>query len=184
MTMNIYLVRHAHSIYSKEELTRPLSEKGLMEAENVSEILSSKDIDVVISSFYKRAIQTVEGIAKKQGLEIVIEEDFRERKLAAASVENFDETMEKLWEDFDFSLEGGESNNKAMERGITALNKVIKRYNGKNIVIGTHGNIMVLMMNYFDSKYNFEFWKELNMPDIYCLNFENEKLIEIKHIFK
>lgn len=55
---------------------------------------------------------------------------------------------------------------------------------GKNIVIGTHGNIMVLIMNYFDQRYDFNFWKELEMPDIYKLSFNNKELIGIQRIWK
>lgn len=42
---------------------------------------------------------------------------------------------------------------------------------------------MVLIMNYYDKKYNYDFWERLNMPDIYKLSFENEVLIDVKHIW-
>ncbi|MCC2441947.1 histidine phosphatase family protein, partial [Bacillus paranthracis] len=35
MLTNLYLVRHAHSTYTPEELKRPLSEKGLKDAYKV-----------------------------------------------------------------------------------------------------------------------------------------------------
>lgn len=60
--------------------------------------------------------------------------------------------------------------------------KYIKKYKDKNIVIGTHGNIMVLLMNYFDSKYDFRFWKTIRMPDIFKLNFHNEDLVSSERI--
>ena len=56
-------------------------------------------------------------------------------------------------------------------------------YKGKNIVIGTHGNIMALIMNYYDKKYDYLFWKRLNMPDIYELSFEDKELISINKIY-
>ena len=49
----IYFVRHAHSTYTKEERERPLSEKGQLDAENVTHLLKDRHIDVVISSPYK-----------------------------------------------------------------------------------------------------------------------------------
>ncbi|KIL51869.1 phosphoglycerate mutase [Jeotgalibacillus soli] len=54
---------------------------------------------------------------------------------------------------------------------------VLERYAGKNVVIGTHGNIQVLIMKCFDYRYDFPFWQGLTMPDIYKLIF-NEKEIE------
>jgi 2,3-bisphosphoglycerate-dependent phosphoglycerate mutase len=79
-------------------------------------------------------------------------------------------------------LEGGESSRDAQKRGVAATNKILELYKGKNIVIGTHGNIMVIIMNYFDKKYNFNFWKQLEMPDIYKLSF-NDTLFEINKIW-
>lgn len=38
----IYFVRHAHSTYTKEERERPLSEKGYLDAENVTRLLKDK----------------------------------------------------------------------------------------------------------------------------------------------
>ena len=32
--------------------------------------------------------------------------------------------------------------------------------------------ILWYYMNYFNSKYDFEFWKTLHMPDVYKLNFD------------
>lgn len=78
----IYFVRHAHSTYTKEERERPLSEKGYLDAENVTRLLKDKHIEVVISSPYKRAIQTVQGIAHTYKLSIQTEEDLRERLLS------------------------------------------------------------------------------------------------------
>jgi len=56
-------------------------------------------------------------------------------------------------------------------------------YEGKNIVVGTHGNIMVLMMNYFDPNYDFHFWRNLDMPDIYKLTFKGDKLKEVHRLW-
>ncbi|SEF71455.1 2,3-bisphosphoglycerate-dependent phosphoglycerate mutase [Paenibacillus sp. UNC499MF] len=42
---------------------------------------------------------------------------------------------------------------------------------------------MVLIMNYLDKKFDFTFWKQLDMPDIYKLSFDNRRLIEVKRIW-
>lgn len=183
MITNLYLVRHAHSTYTPDELGRPLSEKGLSDANIVAELLLKEKIDDVISSPYKRAIQTVEEIAKSLNLEMIIEENFKERLLSNEPVEDFDNVIREVWKDFNRSWNGGESNYTAQKRGIESINKLLKNYSGKNIVIGTHGNMMVLIMNFFDQKYDFNFWNELAMPDIYKLTFEGESLVEVKRIW-
>ncbi|MDE7544388.1 histidine phosphatase family protein [Bacillus cereus] len=178
----IYFVRHAHSTYTKEERERPLSEKGHLDTENVTHLLKDKHIDVVISSPYKRAIQTVQGIANTYHVSIEIEEDLRERLLSSEPVADFNDAIENVWEDWSFAYEGGESNDVAQRRAVICMQNILKKYEDKNIVIGTHVNIMVLLMNYFDSKYDFQFWKTLHMPDVYKLTFDNNRFISAERI--
>lgn len=183
METNIYLVRHAHSVYSSDELNRPLSQKGYTDAKRITDAVLKEKIDYVIASPYKRAIETVQGIADMSNKEIIIDDRFKERILAKGSIENFDEVIMQAWMDFGFSLHGGESGNTAQMRGIKAINDVLNKYKGKNIAIGTHGNIMVLIMNYYDKKYDYLFWKNLEMPDVYKLSFEDAKLISVNKIW-
>lgn len=183
MTTNIFFVRHAHSIYSPDELNRPLSERGEMDASTVTELLKTERIDILISSPYKRAIQTIEALAPVIKSAIIIEADFRERLLSNHPVD-FASAITKVWEDKSFAWEGGESNIIAQKRGVRALKNVLRQYKGKNIAIGTHGNIMVLIMNYFDSRFDFSFWQKLDMPDVYKLSFDdNLRLIEVKRMW-
>lgn len=183
MFTKIYLVRHAHSNYSRDELGRSVSEDGRKHVEDVSKILVAENIEVFISSPYRRAIQTVEGAAEALGIEIKLNESFKERILSSIPVEDFETTVEKIWENPNFSLEGGESNIQAQQRGIEELKVILERYKGKRIAIGTHGNIMALIMNYYNSKYNYEFWKGLSMPDIYKLSFDNNRLVDVERIW-
>ncbi|MFE6137019.1 histidine phosphatase family protein [Bacillus sp. NPDC057893] len=180
----IYFVRHAHSTYTKEERERPLSEKGWLDVQNITSLLKDEKIDVVISSPYERAIQTVEGIANANKLSIQLEEDLRERLLSKEPVQDFNDAIQKVWEDWTFAYEGGESNDVAQRRAVLCMQNILGKYKGKNIVIGTHGNIMVLLMNYFDSKYDFQFWKTLHMPDVYKLIFDNNDFISAERIEK
>ncbi|WP_144510207.1 histidine phosphatase family protein [Bacillus sp. FJAT-22090] len=179
---NLYFVRHAHSTFTPDELERPLSERGFEDAKLITEQLKLEDIHHVISSPYKRAIQTVEGVAKNLNKEIEIVEDLRERMLSKYPIANFNEAILKVWSDFNLSLEGGESNNFAQARGVHATLEIIEKYKGQNIAIGTHGNIMVLIMNHFDRKYNMHFWEQLKIPDIYKLAFNEKDLVLVKRI--
>ncbi|MBS4196072.1 histidine phosphatase family protein [Bacillus sp. FJAT-49870] len=184
MPTNLYLVRHAHSTYNHDEQGRPLSERGLKDAQLVTDILKLENIDYVISSPYKRAIQTVGGIASWLHNEVMIEENFKERKLAGVPVENFNEAIIKVWDNPEFAWESGESNVVAQKRGVQITLEILKKYEGKNVAIGTHGNIMVLIMNYFNAEFDFSFWQELEMPDIYKLTFEKTQLVEVKQIWR
>ncbi|MGD8192418.1 histidine phosphatase family protein [Brevibacillus ginsengisoli] len=184
MLTNLYFVRHAHSTYTPDESGRSLSEQGLHHAKMVSKLLIPEKIDYVISSPYKRAIQTVEGIAAYINKEIEIIDDLRERTLTTEPVADFHHAISKVWEDDRFSWDGGESNVVAQQRGVTVTIQMLEKYKGHNIVVGTHGNIMVLIMNYFDRKYTFNFWKQLDMPDIYKLTFNRKDLVEVTRVWR
>lgn len=179
---NLYLVRHAHSTYTPDELERPLSEKGFIDAKKVTELLKEEDIHIAITSPYKRAFQTIEGVAQHFNLPIRIEPELRERLLSPHSVKDFPTAIKKVWENPSFHWKGGESNHVAQQRGVDCILSILEEYEGKNIVIGTHGNIMVLIMNFFDSQYDFAFWKSLQMPDIYKLTFDGKALVSVSRI--
>ncbi|MDH5162437.1 histidine phosphatase family protein [Heyndrickxia oleronia] len=183
METNLYFVRHAHSTYSPDEYNRPLSARGFTDVKQITHLLKEENIDLIISSPYLRAKQTVEGIAKLLDKEILIMDDFKERILSNKKLEEFQVAISRVWENPTYSWEGGESNLSAQKRGVKVTLEVVERFKGKNIVIGTHGNIMVLIMNHFNNKFDFPFWQQLDMPDIYKLTFNYTKLIDVKRLW-
>lgn len=182
MNTDIYFVRHAHSVFDLEnEELRGLSDKGRKDAEKVTEILSSESIDHIVSSSYIRAVQTVEGLSKLINKEIEKDYRFREGNLADKNYifEDSEEAFRYSLEHPYFSYPGGETNQEVKERGLLALNELLRKYKGKKIVIGIHGNIMTNIMNYFDDKYDFNFWKSTTKPDIYKLTLnESNQLLD------
>ena len=55
----------------------------------VTKFLADKHIDVVLSSPYRRAVDTVKDFADSYGIEINIIYDFRERKIDSGWIEDF-----------------------------------------------------------------------------------------------
>lgn len=181
---SLYFVRHAHSPYvPNREAERGLSEQGRRDASRVAEILTQYDIDVVVSSPYARAVDTVRETAEQVGTEVRTELGFRERRLAESHVEDFEKAITRVWEEPSFSWPGGESNEVAQQRGIEAVNRTLDQWDGKNIAIGTHGNILTLILNHYDETYDFEFWQQLAMPDIYEMIFQNGELQTIERVY-
>ncbi|MDX8044471.1 histidine phosphatase family protein [Gracilibacillus sp. S3-1-1] len=183
MLTHVFFVRHAHSAYTPDELGRPLSQKGLADAKRVSDILEKEKIDVIISSPYQRAIQTVEKVAKTRRKEIILEEAFKERTLSVKPVKDFPFAIAKVWEEPTFAWDGGESNVIAQKRGVQGLLNTLDKYEGQHIVIATHGNILTLIMNFFNEKYDVHFWETLDMPDVYHVTFEQKKLEAVNRLW-
>lgn len=156
----IYFIRHAESDTSvRDGRIRPLTEKGLADRRLVTEYLQDNDIDIVLSSPFKRAVDTITDFAEKNGFEIEIIEDFREQKSSSNMGRDNPAHypfLERQWADFSYTLSDGECLAEVQERNITALNKVLTRHKNKNIVIGTHGTALSMIINSYDSTYKFE----------------------------
>ena len=77
----VYFIRHAEADNTmRDGRNRPLTEKGMNDRRLVTEFLQDKSIEAVLSSPFKRAVDTIAGFADGAGFEIEIIEDFRERK--------------------------------------------------------------------------------------------------------
>lgn len=180
----LYFVRHSEVEYRNdvEDSKRQLSNKGQLDVANLIKYFESKQIDEVISSPYKRAIQTVEGVSKRIGRTIKLYDELRERKIADGHIEDFHSFVLSQWDDFNFKLENGESLNETKERAVYRINKIVEEYNGKCVVIGTHGTILVTILNHLNKDFGYEEWKTMKMPEIYEVEFENEVCKSIQKI--
>ena len=154
----VYFVRHAQSdIAVHDDRIRPLTKKGWIDRNLVADFLYDKGIDIVLSSPYKRAIDTVDVFAKNKGLEIEIVEDFREKKSAGMFKDiDFIHYIQSQWSDFSYRLADGECLAEVQKRNIAALNEALVKYKDKNIVIGTHGTALSTIINYYDNTYGLD----------------------------
>ncbi|WP_342505087.1 histidine phosphatase family protein [Sporosarcina sp. FSL K6-2383] len=125
-------------------------------------------IDRIISSPYKRAIQSIQPLAEQLSVEIEIDRQLTERVL---STENLTDWLEKLstsFENMALKFEGGESSQEAMKRIVEVVEDIFKG-ESENTIIVTHGNIMSLLLNYYNENFGFEDWQKLSNPDIFLL---------------
>jgi 2,3-bisphosphoglycerate-dependent phosphoglycerate mutase len=184
MKTRIYFVRHAEPDFSiKDDLTRPLSEKGMANAKKVTISLMDKNITAVYSSPCKRAVDTVKDFASAISSEIIIKNDFCERKVGTW-VDDFKTYSRKQWTDFDFKLTGGESLREVQTRNISALLSIIKDNDGKNVAIGTHGTALSTIINHYNPAFGYDdFWNIVDkMPYILCFEFDDMNIGGVKEI--
>ena len=155
----VYFIRHAEADNTNRDgRNRPLTAKGLADRRLVTEFLQDKKIDAVLSSPYKRAVDTVAPFAEKNGFEVELVEDFRERKSDGDwnREMDYEPFNKRQWADFSYTLSDGECIAEVQERNIAALNKVLQKYKGQNIVIGTHGMALSTIINYYDKTYGYD----------------------------
>lgn len=183
MRTNVYFIRHAEPNYDNhDDMTRELSEKGLKDRVLVTEFLKDKQIDAVLSSPFKRAVDTVRDFAEKSGLEIEVVEVFRERRIDNCWIEDFKGFCKKQWEDFNYKLSDGECLQEVQARNIAALKDVIKRYEGKNLVVGSHGTALSTIINFYDKSFGYAQFEEIRglMPWVVQVSFDGDVCVEIR----
>jgi 2,3-bisphosphoglycerate-dependent phosphoglycerate mutase len=166
----IYITRHCEAQGQPAEA--PLTEKGFKQANHLSEFFRDIPIDRIISSPYKRAVQTVEPLSKRINSEIEINNLLTERILSSQNIPDWLEKLRTTFDDLELKFEGGESSKEAMNRIVTVVEGVLNDP-AENIIIVTHGNLLSLLLKQYNHHFGFEDWRNLHNPDVFLLKKEN-----------
>lgn len=180
----LYFIRHAQSDYSvKDECMRPLTEKGLADAQQLPHLFTETTIDALYCSPYRRTIQTLAPLAKQVQQPIRILEDLRERSIGCW-VEDFYDYSQQQWADFTYKLDNGESLAEVQTRNIQALTHILASHDGHTVVVGTHGTALSTILQHYDATFNFQrFLMMVNvMPYIMKLTFRQHEYLSSEEI--
>src|SRR5580692_4260809 len=171
--VTVLLVRHAEPVAPGtsgfDEFTRPLTTKGMRDAEQLREIHSSTRIDAAYSSPYLRARQTIEPIARARGLAIATIEDLRERMLSLAELPDWKTHLKRTWEDFDYAPPGGETGRIAQARVVRVLDAIAWRHSAGTVIVASHGNLIALALHAFMPNVDYKFWESIPTPAVFTL---------------
>lgn len=174
---HIYLVRHCKA--TGQESGAELTEVGQLQAYQLSEFLTDKQIDYIVSSPFERALSSIRPLAQKLDLRIHIDNRLSERFLSSEKLDDWMNSLKETFEFMDLTLPGGESSREATKRGISVVEDLLKRPE-LNIAVVTHGNLLSLMLKYYDSRSGFDEWRRLTNPDVYELVFCISEVPRIK----
>lgn len=178
---SVYFIRHAQSErHFHDDRLRPLTETGHKDAQMISSVLADRKADFIVSSPYQRCIDTVKPLALAKGLEILTDEDFRERAAGKWHGDRFFDFIKKQWEDHYYRIEGGESLSEVRQRNIRALNKVIGAHSGEKGIVVTHGTALSTILNHYYPEYDYECFLKIAdlMPLVIRLDFEGYECTE------
>lgn len=178
----LYFVRHAQPNYANhDDLTRELSPKGLQDRHLVCDLLADVPVDAVLSSPFKRAVDTVAPLAESRGLPIRTVDDLRERRIDSCWIEDFNSFARAQWEDFDCRLSDGESLRQVQERCVAALEDILREYAGQTVVIGNHGTALSCIINHYAPSFGYDGFQRFRglMPWVVRFAFEGTACKEI-----
>ncbi|MGH2446450.1 MAG: histidine phosphatase family protein [Candidatus Limnocylindria bacterium] len=172
--LDVLLVRHAESVpfgtpgYADDD--RPLTDAGRAAAVELAQELDGYELTRIYSSPYPRSLATIEPLAQRRGLEIQLLTDLRERRLSTEPHDEWRSTLERSWTDPDFALPGCESGRDAQRRAMAALDLLRSRHpDGGRLVLGSHGNLISLVLQALEPGVDFAFHMAMPTPAIYRL---------------
>ncbi len=155
--MKIYSTRHGQTDYNKQDMILgstdlPLNDTGSAQAVRLAaEVEARGDIDIIICSPMLRAQMTANAVSLRCGLEVVTDERLREWNYGA--YEGKPRTAGGFAagkHEFGVRMGGtGESLLQLSHRVYSALDDIIARYSGKNVLIVSHGGVCRVIETYF-----------------------------------
>ncbi len=159
MNKNFYIFRHGESTFNLAGRVQGctdmsvLTAKGRRQAADTAEILKNRNIEIIISSPLKRAVETGNIVAEKIHVPLNIDRRFTEVNIGIIEGLLYDEVLEKYgelynrWrnadcEDETFCFPGGESKQTVRKRIFEALNHYAEQTDYRNIAVSGHGIIL------------------------------------------
>jgi probable phosphoglycerate mutase len=159
---HLYLIRHAESILAHHQHIRDVMKEDRLTAEGIRQAQRLRDrlaatgeitADVLLASSFPRARQTAEIIAPALDLPVVLDDDLQEMRGGDIGGMYWDEYLAKLGAAANFTPDtvgeafrvlapGAENWAQFVLRVATTLHRIAHEYEGKTVVIVSHGGVV------------------------------------------
>lgn len=155
-----YIVRHGQSKWNQNpesaDADSEMTELGINQIREVLTKFKSIDFSAVFSSPLKRAVQTAEIFINGRNMKVMIDERLRERDFGSfyknKTTEEVKSLIKKLYKKIDTFpetdlwnykiIDDMESEGEAVHRFMEFLKQTATSFEGKNVFIVGHGNLM------------------------------------------
>ncbi len=176
----LLLIRHCQASGQAPEAA--LTDTGQEQAAELARFLTDLPVDLIVSSSYMRARQTIAPFATLKGLTVQLDERLVERTLAPGPVANWRQLIRDSFDDLDFHVPGGESGREVQERGWAALDELWHGDHALPLAV-THGNLLSLILHSVDPDFRYEQWEALTNPDVYLLQENGDGRLQFERIW-
>lgn len=145
-------VRHGTTEWNREKRIQgatdvPLNGEGVREARLLAERLKEESWDVIYSSDLSRAYETARIIAGAMNRTVEgTEPGLREKQFGEAEGTTEEERIRRWGESWRSKIRGAETDEEVFRRGKEALDLLLERHPGQNILIVSHGAWIVCML--------------------------------------
>ena len=192
-TTRILTIRHGQTVYNLEKryagsIDIPLNETGIEDAENAAIILKNYELDIVITSKLKRAIQTAELLIAGRNIHIILNKLCNERNYGKMQGLTYSEVEEikprikyfKLNNDFhSLNPPNGETFPALRRRAKLFSQFIFQNYIGSNILVVSSSAFMQQLHGIFRGTDCMESLRnEIHNLECTTFTFNGRKLIE------
>ena len=158
--MKLYIVRHGQTEANVKHLfngrnQRDLTDFGVKQAKTLASQMKKLNIDLIFCSPLKRTIHTA-NILNVNDVEIIIDDRLIERDFGSFTLKSADliKDKSKLYSLEENEIKEFESYKSIYKRVSSFIEELKKNYYEKNILIVTHGDIVVAFQEYLHQKNN------------------------------
>lgn len=160
----LYVVRHGETVWNREARIQghtdsSLTSKGIQQAKTIARLLQKQHFAKIFSSDLSRAYKTAEIIALEKKMTVESTKVLRERffgRFEGIQEQEFKQRLKKQLEKLaklsgeeqkNFSLDPDiETDSSAVSRLLTFLRKISLAYQGKQVLIVSHGGLMRVLL--------------------------------------
>jgi 2,3-bisphosphoglycerate-dependent phosphoglycerate mutase len=177
MTGEIVLVRHASPVLPRpggpDDHHRALTAEGVHQARRLVGELPAPEL--VVSSPYRRAVQTVEPLARAYGLTVRTDPRLREWDSGLEPRPDYARHHTYSWDNPDHARAGGESLARLTDRATTAL---LDWAAHGPVVVGSHGTFVArALLGFGVDGIDWPFCAAMPMPAVYRLRWEGGRVV-------
>ncbi|MBD5532486.1 MAG: histidine phosphatase family protein [Lachnospiraceae bacterium] len=162
--MKLFVARHGQTVWNAQNRVCgvtdvKLTEKGINQARELADTVKNYNIDMVMVSPLERAMETGKIVADKNSIPLQIEELLIEQNYGIyEGVDRKTDSFLVNKRNFAYKYPEGESMLQVAYRIYGLIDKIKEQYQGKNILIISHGGVCRIIRTYFQDMTNEEFF--------------------------
>ena len=154
--MKLYVIRHGETLINAKEIINSincvgLNKKGKMQAEEAGIKVRELDIDLILCSPLRRAVQTCR-IINKNKIKVIYDRRLMERNAGNMQFKKNDSVDLNVWYDItkERIYKNSEGFKSLLERAGKVIEHVKTKYPDKNILFSTHGDMCKAIYAYIN----------------------------------
>ncbi len=159
-----------------------LSGEGRSSCTPLADALRKHDIKALVSSREIKAQQTAEELSRQLPVPMEVVDDLHEHErdnVPHMPTREFISMMALVFKQQRRRVLGRESAERARERFLRALDRVMERYPEGNIGVVSHGTVISLAVNYLTGEDAYGLWRNMGLPSYVVLELPEYRLAEV-----